>query len=374
MLAALRREHTRWVPREKSLCWLASSGSPAKAVLPTPTKLHVRKRERPLDLRPAVSGFGAPSRVHAVLFEGLALPLVRAFALYVGAFAAALAVSTLRLRDLALGSAPLTLWLPFIRPLFSAAFEAALLLGMPVAWLSAWTHTGAARTLGPYTKRLLLFGLLLSAVSASGAVLTDVGSRSPGLLAQQLIEAARATCELSETRNVEVPLVAVAWACPLGGKPVVSGKAPGLGVNFRAQSLEVSQDLRKVELTGVALELPKGAGKLNARIAAERARIRGLAPWGRPRHMSLGARLLFAAFGAFVTVAVAVRSFGGRREARFALPVGALCGVLLIATRALLDRWEAAAIVYAALGPVAALTVFGLALVLRVVPARWWRS
>jgi hypothetical protein len=298
--------------------------------------------------------------------------------LYVAALGAALVFSTLRLRELALADAPFVLWLPFLRPLFSAAFEASLLLGVPIAWLAAWRAAGAERNIRSSRRPLVLLAFGLTFVSAGGAVFTDVGSAAPGLLAQELIDTGRASCESSPVRRVGVPLVAVAWACPLGAQPMVSGQSPGLGdARFRASSLRVTPDLRQIELRNVALELPAKKGRIAARISATRARVAGLPPWGRPRHVSLGFRLFTAFLGGLVAVLVIVLTLGGSAaRAGAGLPIAALSGVALLFAEQALDRSGARPLSYWALAPLGALTAFGCVGLVRAGShaARWARG
>jgi hypothetical protein len=291
------------------------------------------------------------------------LIVARALGLYVAALGAALLFSTLRLWDLALGNAPFALWLPFARPLLSAAFEASLLLGVPLAWLLAFCQVDRIR---PRARALALLGCVLVCFSAGGAILTDVGFRAPGRLAQELIETGRSSCASALGRRVDVPLANVAWACPPGSPMIVTGKPPELGgAVFTATALKVSEDLRQLELANLELEVAPKGGRIGARIAVGKAKIVGFPPWGRPRHVPLPLRLAASLLGALATVGACILVSRGNRGSMLPVLLAAVGGIVLLAVQQALDRYQVGALGYLFAAPAGAVMVGVVALVVR---------
>jgi hypothetical protein len=159
---------------------------------------------------------------------------------------------------------------------------------------------------------------------------------------------------------------------------MVSGQSPGLGdARFRASSLRVTPDLRQLELRDVALDLPAKKGRIAAHIRATDARVSGLPPWGRPRHVSLVFRLFAAFLGGLAAVLVVVLTLGGSgRRAGVGLPIAVLSGVTLLFAEHALDRSGARHFSYWALAPLGALTALGCIGLLRAgsLAVRWARG
>lgn len=291
--------------------------------------------------------------------------LPRAIALYATALAVALLVAAWRLRDLA-GDAPFALWLPFSKPLFSAAFEASLVLGVPLAWLAAWSALPPPRGVLErplFTRPLLALGLALATLSAGGAALTDITSQAPGKLAQTLIDTGRSACDSEATRRVIVPIVRVVWECPPTADATLTGDAPALGgASFRARSLHVSPDLRQLELADATVQLPRKPGRIEARVRAGVARIRGLPPWGRPRHVSLPLRLAASLLGALATTAACAWLLRATPRAILAVPLAAAGGIGLLIAQHTLDRLATGTAAYFLLAPLGALTACAIVL------------
>jgi hypothetical protein len=219
-------------------------------------------------------------------------------AVYVAILAAVLAISAQRLSALSLGSVPRALWGPFVRPLASTAFEMALLVAVPAAVL-------AARAAGLSLRGVLVAAALLVAFDISAAVGLDPGVVAPGRIAQQLIETGRDSCSTSPGRALEVPLVGLTWTCPPGQPQRISGRSP-VGrpkVSYSAASLRVSDDLRQIEVTGLALEVPASKELFGLRARVGRATLRGLPPWGRPTGRSTLSRLGSSLFACLATLA-----------------------------------------------------------------------
>lgn len=275
------------------------------------------------------------------------MAITRAIGLYFAVLGAALGFFTLRLRELSLGDAPFALWLPFVRPLLSAAFEASLLVGVPSAWLLLFFEL-RRRSPRPRSGPILAAAALaLVTFSAGGALVTDVGSRAPGQLAQELIDRARDACDTSPDRSVAVPLVRVSWVCPAGGPWVLSGKAAELGgAVFTATALRVSEDLRRFELENLELRLPPRAGRIGARVVAANAKIIGLPPWGRPRNFPLSARLVASLLGVIAVVLACLKVLSKQDRPGLAVFLGGLGGISMFAVQQVLDRQHAGVLGY----------------------------
>lgn len=293
--------------------------------------------------------------------------LGRSLGVYLAVVCIAALVSAARLRDMALDDVPFALWLPFARPLAATVFEVTLLVAVPACVLGSWCAGAPLRT------ALGIFALL-SALSV-GAVLTfDPGKEvAPGLLAQELLDAARATCPLTPARRVRVPLVGVEWTCATTAAALVAGPSPlGGGSRFEATAIQVSPDLRELSLSDLRLRLPARGAAPPLRLAVRHASIRGLAPWGRSRSVPLLARLSSNAFALVVTVATGILLLRPLRWGFvFGVTAGLAAGLTHVGVLYWLDRIHAQGSSYwlaAASGP----TVLCLA-ALSVALGRRWR-
>jgi hypothetical protein len=229
------------------------------------------------------------------------LAIWRLLAVYVTILSGLFALAARRLTDLALPGTPRALWIPFLRPLLSAAFEMALLLAVPAAVL-------AVRACGWSLRATLAVAVALTVGTLWASTALDPGLVEPGRIAQQLIDSGREACARSSERRVQVPLVGLTWKCPAEVAPRVSGRVPGgLKASYTAASIQVSPDLRQIEFTGLALELPPTAKRLSMKVSADRGRIRGLAPWGRPHGgASGGGRFSDSVLAAWATLGAAL--------------------------------------------------------------------
>jgi hypothetical protein len=245
----------------------------------------------------------------------------------------------------------------------------ALLVAVPAAVLTA-------RASGLSQRAALLAATVLIGVSVSAALGLDPGSIAPGHTAQQLIDTGRDSCPTSPGRRVQVPLVGLTWTCPPGASPRASGQLPALPkAKYSATSLQVSADLRQLELTNLELNLPATQERLGLRTAVRHARVRGLPPWGRPAGRSTLSRLFGSVLACVATLALALVVLPRLRLGSLGAAVlGALGGLFpLLATRAL-DRFGLAASSYwvaAAAGPLGiALIAAGVAGLQRVFRGR----
>ena len=296
--------------------------------------------------------------------------LGRSLGVYLAVVCVATLVAAARLRDMALDGVPFALWLPFARPLAATVFEVTLLVAVPACVLGSWCA-------GATLRAALCVFALLSALSV-GAVLTfDPGKEvAPGLLAQDLLDAARATCPLTPSRRVHVPLVGVEWTCAVATAALVSGPSPlGGGSRFEATAIRVSPDLRELSLSDLRLRLPARGAVPPLRLAVRQASIRGLAPWGRSRSVPLLARLSSTAFALALTVVTGILLLRPlRRGFVFGVTAGLAAGLTLVGVQYWLDRVHAQGSSYwlaATTGPaVVCLAALCLALARRWRPGR----
>lgn len=252
-----------------------------------------------------------------------------------------LLVSAWRLNELTLGSAARAAWLPFLRPLLAAGFEVSLLLALPPALLTA-------RTAGLSQRACAISFVFLAAVGALGAARLDPGSRAPGQLAEQLVQQAREACGESVDRRAQVPLMGLTWSCPRGEAAHLEGRAPiGKRAEFRATSVQLAPDLRSFSVTDLELRLGASLKRGEIRVSAQRARIRGLSPWGRPADVPLTRRLLRAALAALATSLAGLWAVErGRWRGALAGAAGLLAGVGTYLTQRSLDRLDASSAAY----------------------------
>ncbi|HYO94180.1 MAG TPA: hypothetical protein VER33_06695 [Polyangiaceae bacterium] len=296
--------------------------------------------------------------------------LGRSLGVYLAVVCIATLVSAARLRDMALDDVPFSLWLPFARPLAATVFEVTLLIAVPACALGSWCAGAPLRTaLGVFA----LFSVL-----SVGAVLTfDPGKEvAPGLLAQELLDAARTTCPLTPSRRVHVPLVGVEWTCATAAAALVSGPSPlGGGSRFEATAIKVSPDLRELSLSDLSLRLPARGARPPLRLAVRHASIRGLAPWGRSRSVPLLSRLSSNAFALILTMTTGILLLRPLRWGFvFGVTAGLAAGLTLVGVQYWLDRIHAQGSSYwlaAATGPmVLCVASWGLALARRWRPGR----
>ena len=181
---------------------------------------------------------------------------------------------------------------PFAKSLLAVAFEAALLTGWPVGWALATqrlVERGEARVLASLGEppartiaRLLPQAVIFGAALVLSSVVLGREAVAPGRVVNALLADGRASCADGATHGV--PFVSATWLCPVAGaqaRPRLVGRAPIGNVVFTADDAKVSDDLRRIELTGARFALPGGANGLKVRVHVDTLVLRGLAPWAR---------------------------------------------------------------------------------------------
>jgi len=187
------------------------------------------------------------------------------------------------------------------------------------------------------SRRDLGLVLAIPAVVATVVLLlarqVDLQEESPGSVAQQLIAAARESCNAGGDSEVPVPIVKVSLRCRDGR---LSGPAPFGKGTFAANELTPSADLSQFELDGFELSLAPGKSVPGLRIQAGEARIRGLRPWGRARSQPV-LRFWSSWLAVICSSSAVVLLVRGQRTARAAL-VGLAAGLSAATASLLLDR------------------------------------
>lgn len=252
---------------------------------------------------------------------------------YVGVLLLLLAFSAQRLLELTLTSLSWGLVGPFVRPLGAAALEMAVVAAVPASVL-------AANASGLSLRWSLLWGVLATSFSIGASLACEPKGVAPGHVAQLLIDSGREACPDSAERRLRVPIVAVEWSCPQGEPARAVGTLPsGKGIRYSARTIEVSNDLRTISANGLMLEVPPGRAPFGLRLAADRSRITGLPPWGRPSGPSAGERLTRAAVAAWALLFVALLVLRRYPQpAWWAAAAGLGAGIVPLVAQRLLDR------------------------------------
>ena len=263
---------------------------------------------------------------------------------------------------------PFSLIWPFARPLLAAALEVSFLVSVPVALgiAASLRSAGHAETVPwrtiAWATGSLVFGL--GAFSFGVSSWLDGRGTSPGQLATELVASARESCVESAPRaEVTVPMLGFAWVCEAGHEPQLQGRAPlGKQATFRAATIALGEDLKRIALDGFTLAFPLAAFQIQVQVHAKHATLSGLPPWGRSRRMPLGLR--FCLF----TSSAGLAAFGIGRLASLRPWLPAWAGALLGAcasgclwwAMAWLERQEPHSATYLAL-PAAGIAGAGLA-------------
>jgi len=216
---------------------------------------------------------------------------------------------------------------PFAKSLLAVAFEAALLTGWPVGWALATqrlVERGEARVLASLGEppartiaRLVPQGVLLGTLLVFSSIVLGREAVAPGRVVNALLEEGRLSCTPGATHGI--PFVSATWLCPaIGGeqeRPRLVGRAPVGGVVFTADDAKVSDDLRRIELSGARLALPTGSAEMRVRVRVDALVLRGLSPWARASSLPPGLRAVVVTGSALLAgVAAAAAILRARRR------------------------------------------------------------
>ena len=195
---------------------------------------------------------------------------------------------------------PIRVALPFARALFAVGLETTLLAAPPIGWAfcaAILVERGEARALfATGTSPTGIVGTTLAA-AAGFALLTGLASlawgreaAAPGRLARALVTESKQSCDgATGDRAAYVPFVGVTWLCFAHAPPRLAGQLPTGGGSFSARDLSISDDLRSLEFSDLRLLLGE---KGTIAVRAEKAEVRGLAPWGRGSNLTATQRAL----------------------------------------------------------------------------------
>lgn len=339
----------------------------------------------------------------------LAVPAAKlGAAVSTGILALCLFAGAVRVLPLLVGSAgpglPLRALGPLARGVLGMSLETALVIAPPLAWALAsakLVERGEARALfavGVRPVRIVASAwpavLLVALAAGLSAALWGREAAAPGRLVRALVADVRAACASNSAVEIpqgvepldrdaplpvamDIPTLGLAWVCFPGEAPRVVGPAPigRGGAALSATGVHLSDDLRALDLDGVALVLPVSSevGALSgARLRVGRASIRGLAPLGRASNLSVVARALLmalsslamASLAAFTVLARSVKSRAAALAVGLAGPAAAL---MVFAT---LERSPVPPLVYVAV-PLSGLAAVGAASwIVQIVGAR----
>jgi hypothetical protein len=180
---------------------------------------------------------------------------------------------------------------PFAKSLLAVAFEAALMTGWPVGWALATqrlVERGEARVLASLGEppartiaRLVPQAVVLGAALVLCSTMLGREAVRPGRVVNDLLAEGRASC--APGKMLGIPFVSATWLCAQtpDAPPRLVGRAPVGNVVFTAEDAKVSDDLRRIDLTGARLALPTGSTGTDVRVRVDTLVLRGLAPWAR---------------------------------------------------------------------------------------------
>lgn len=265
---------------------------------------------------------------------------------------------------------PLRVALPFAKSLAAAAFEVAVLVGLPLGWALAAAisvERGEARALfaiGIDPKRIVAstFPLTLGIAALSGLFVGIFGRElaAPGRFVSALFEEGRLACEDGRAfpRAVEVPLVSATWLCFDGSPPrLVGSLSKERAAPFSASSIRIEEDLGAVALEDLHLHLVRAAP---IRLHVDRAYVRGLTIGERAPKFGGGKRAaLLAGTAACLALLVGWLILRSGMSARvLALAIGLAGPLAAWGLLSWLERAEAEALAYLVVPVAAAVATF----------------
>ncbi len=187
---------------------------------------------------------------------------------------------------------------PFAKSLAEVSVEVSLLMGLPVGWAIAagrFVERGELRALAALgesparaARRLLVQAVPFAALLVMTSTLLGRDAAAPGRIVNALLAEGRGACAPGTTHRV--PFVSATWLCgaaPSGQPaPRLVGRAPLGGIVFTAEGALVSDDLRRIELSGAQLSLLTPSSETSRAASHLRVRVgqlvlRGLSPWAR---------------------------------------------------------------------------------------------
>ena len=264
----------------------------------------------------------------------------------------------------------------------AVALEAALLNGWPVGWALAacrFVESGEARvllTLGERPSRtaarLAPQGLVLALALAAVALVYGSDASAPGRVATELDRrcARRVRADAKVPLTYAVPFTDLTWLCVPGRAPRLVADAPGSmrGVVLTASDARIAGDFRAFELDDARVLL---AGETPVAVHVRSLAMRGMAPWAKASNLPAALRALLLALtaGSVASLLAYAVLRGGVRTRGSAIVFGAVGPLAALGLLRLLERADARPALYALL-PLAACAAAACGLVARVVVAR----
>jgi hypothetical protein len=234
---------------------------------------------------------------------------------------------------------PLGVAAPFARALLAVGMETTLLAAPSIGWAFAaavLVERGEARALfatgvspAGVVRTTILAAFTFAALTAVASLAWGREAAAPGRLARALIAESKASCRGAGDRAAFVPFVELTWLCFPDAEPRLAGQLPGGGGAFSAGDLSISDDLRSLEFSDLRILL---GDKGSITVRAQKAEIRGLAPWGRGSNLAAPLRAVLLAITGFTlallgATMVLARSIAHRLRSLLvgaAGPIGAL--------------------------------------------------
>ena len=171
-----------------------------------------------------------------------------------------------------------SLLVPFLLPVLALALEAGALIAFSASVLALF-RVLPSRPFAPRGRALIPLTVLLALVLGLAEALPR-GTERPGAFANELVDSARQSC--GGSGDVPVPLLGLTVRCDRGLR--IEGPMPGVpSVKLAMQTLAFSDDLRRVQITGLDLTASRA---LTVRLKADTAHIAGLAPWTRSARLA----------------------------------------------------------------------------------------
>jgi hypothetical protein len=312
-----------------------------------------------------------PTRLPAAL---LGLPAARlGAAVAAGVLAVSVLAGAIRALPILLApGVPLGLAPVLGRAVIGVGLETALFVAPPIAWAVAsarLVERGEARALfaagvGPLRIAASTWPMALGVALAAGLAAAAWGreAAAPGRIVRDLLASARSACvEAAPPAAADVPGVGLGWVCLPGEAPRVVGLAPVPGANegeaplISAAAIAVSDDLRALRATDLALSIPAPAGADpgaigEVRLRAGEATLRGLPLAGLGRASNLGpaerAALIAISAAALAGLAAAIVLRRGIQGRVRSLALGAAGPAAALLAFANLERGPAPPIAY----------------------------
>lgn len=258
---------------------------------------------------------------------------------------------------------PFPLAVPFAERLLRAAFDVAVVIGLPVGVAAAtadFVEGGQARallSLGTSPARLAASIVPIGLAAIALNVAADLASsphavEKPGHFVERLVQTGRDACARARGARVDIPIVGASWLC-FAKSPTLVGRVPALGADvvFSASDVALSEDGSSLELRGAHFAGTAAGSGPAFRARAATARVAGLFEVGGSGSRLTGLLRCLALSGSAGLVGVVAAWFV--LWSSLSRPVEAACiaagsSVAMLLVVHALDRWGSSAASYLA--------------------------